>query len=258
MIKAHQVSYSHKKYHILKGINVSIEYGELIAIVGPNGAGKSTLLNVLANELKTKDAERIFFKEKKFSEWNLDDLAKNKAKFSQHNPTDIPLLVKDVVIMGRYPFFEVSPKKEDLDAAENAMKKTDVFHMKNRAYNSLSGGEKQRVHLSRVLAQLENKIAHKLLFLDEPLNNLDIKHQHKILQTIKSFTQKTNTTIIVIHDLNLAAQFANKVVLMDKGKIVSQGEPSEVFTEDIITKTYGFPCKICDNPITKKPMIIFG
>lgn len=257
MIKAHQVSYKHKEFHILDGIDVSVEYGEFLAIVGPNGAGKSSLLSVLANEVK-QGKQKIVFKDKPITDWEVRELSQHKAKFSQHNSNDITLEVKDVVMMGRYPYFDAQPRKEDLEAMNNMMYETDVFHLKDREYNTLSGGEKQRVHLSRVMAQLQNSIAHKLLFLDEPLNNLDVKHQYKALEIIKKFTQKANSAIVVLHDLNLAAQFADKILLMKSGKVAAHGTPQEVFTADTISKAYNFPCTICDHPITNNPMIIFG
>ncbi|MFA7686782.1 MAG: heme ABC transporter ATP-binding protein [Moheibacter sp.] len=258
MIKGHQINYAHKKYHILHSVDISVQYGEFLAIVGPNGAGKSTLLSMLANELENKHPHSVLFKEKRFNQWNLKDLSKNKAKFSQHNTHDIPLMIKDVVMMGRYPYFNSTPNAVDEDAIENAMKETDVLHLKNREYNSLSGGEKQRVHLARVIAQLKNDVKHKLMFLDEPLNNLDVKHQYKALRLIKEFTANANTAIVVLHDLNLAAQFADNVLLMKNGKVAAHGNPHKVFNEKTISETYNFPCAICPNPITKNPMIIFG
>ncbi|RMZ58545.1 heme ABC transporter ATP-binding protein [Chryseobacterium nematophagum] len=256
MIKAHQINYKHKEFHILNGIDVALEYGEFLAIVGPNGAGKSSLLSVLANEIKSK--QHIVFKNKNIKDWEVKELSKHKAKFSQHNSNDIPLEVKDVVMMGRYPYFDTQPRQEDHNAMNSMMDETDVFHLKDREYNTLSGGEKQRVHLSRVMAQLQNEIAHKLVFLDEPLNNLDIKHQYKALEIIKNFTQKANSAIVVLHDLNLAAQFADKVLLMKSGKVSAYGKPDEVFTAENISKAYNFPCTICQHPIHNNPMIIFG
>ncbi|MCJ8153818.1 heme ABC transporter ATP-binding protein [Chryseobacterium sp. SSA4.19] len=256
MIRAHQISYRHKEFHILDGIDISLEYGEFLGIVGPNGAGKSSLLSILANEVKTE--QKILFKNKSIMDWDVRELSKHKAKFSQHNSNDIPLEVKDVVMMGRYPYFDAQPKKEDHEAMNSMMYETDVFHLKEREYNTLSGGEKQRVHLSRVMAQLQNEIAHKLLFLDEPLNNLDVKHQYKALEIIKKFTGKTNSAVVVLHDLNLAAQYADKILLMKSGKATAFGTPEEVFTAENISNAYNFPCTICAHPITGNPMIIFG
>ncbi len=256
MIKAHQISYRHKEFHILDSVDVHLGYGEFLAIVGPNGAGKSSLLSILASEVKSK--HRILFKDKNITEWKVNDLSKHKAKFSQHNSNDIPLEVKDVVMMGRYPYFDAQPAQEDYEAMNNMMYETDVFHLKEREYNTLSGGEKQRVHLSRVMAQLQNEIAHKVLFLDEPLNNLDVKHQYKALEIIKKFTEKANSAMVVLHDLNLAAQYADKVLLMKSGRVAACGTPAEVFTAENISEAYNFPCTICEHPITAKPMIIFG
>jgi iron complex transport system ATP-binding protein len=257
MLEAYKISYSHRKFRILEDIDVSVTAGELLVIVGPNGAGKSTLLSMLANEMG-KHEEPIFFKKKTFEDWDDKELAHNKAKFSQHNNHDIPLSVKDVVMMGRYPYFNSTPHKQDTDAVLKAMEETDVALLKDRNYNSLSGGEKQRVHLARVLAQLDNEISNKLVFLDEPLNNLDVLHQHRILHTVKNFTEKGNTAVMVLHDLNLAAQFADKVMLLKKGKIVCHDVPDKVFTKEIISKVYNFPCTVCPNPVNKNPLIIFG
>lgn len=256
MIKAQQISYKHKEFHILNNVDVSLGFGEFLAIVGPNGAGKSSLLSVLANEVKS--AQQILFKDKNITDWKITELSKHKAKFSQHNSNDIPLEVKDVVMMGRYPYFDAQPKEEDLQATDQMMHQTDVYHLKDREYNTLSGGEKQRVHLSRVLAQLKNEITQKLLFLDEPLNNLDVKHQYKALEIIKNFTQNENSAVVVLHDLNLAAQYSDKILLMKSGKVAAYGTPEEVFTAENISEAYNFPCTICEHPITSNPMIIFG
>lgn len=257
MLEAQNISYAHRRFSILEGIDVDVNHGELLVIVGPNGAGKSTLLSLLANELGGKN-ESIYFKKKTFREWDDKELAHNKAKFSQNNSHDIPLTVNNVVMMGRYPYFNATPRKTDEEAVLKAMQETDVIHLAQRDYNSLSGGEKQRVHLARVLTQLDNDVENTLIFLDEPLNNLDVLHQHRIMHTIKKFTQAGNTAVMVLHDLNLAAQFADRVMLLKKGKIVSHDVPSKVFTRETISTVYNFPCTICPNPVNNNPLIIFG
>ena len=257
MLKANHINYKHKEFFILNEVEITLNYGEFLVIVGPNGAGKSSLLSILANEVK-QGKQDILFKNKPISDWEVRELSMHKAKFSQHNSNEIPLQVKDVVMMGRYPYFDSQPRKEDFDAMDKHMKDTDVYHLKDRDYNTLSGGEKQRVHLSRVMAQVENEIEKKLIFLDEPLNNLDVKHQYKALEIIKKFTQNENSAIVVLHDLNLAAQFADKIVLMKSGKVSAYGTPEEVFTAENITEAYNFPCTICPHPVNANPMIIFG
>lgn len=257
MIAVENITYKHKDFAILKNINFKAESGKLIAIVGPNGAGKTSLMNYLANELDCKK-NKTAFKSKSYKDWDSEKLAQQKSKFSQHQQADIPLSVKDIILMGRYPYFNQSPDEEDVKSINKWMQKTQVEHLQNRTYLHLSGGEKQRVHLARVFAQLENDIEHKIVFLDEPLNNLDVSHQFKILQTIKEFTQKNNTAVSIFHDLNLAAQFSDEVVLMSKGEIIYHDTPDKVFTEEIISKVYDFPCKIIKNPVTNHPFIIFG
>lgn len=257
MLTAEKISYAHRKFSILEGIDVSVSNGELLVIVGPNGAGKSTLLSVLANEMEDNN-NSIYFKKKTFKQWDNKELAQTKAKFSQNNSHDIPLTVSKVVMMGRYPYFNSIPYQTDDEAVVKAMQETDVAHLAQRDYNSLSGGEKQRVHLARVLAQLDNDVENTLVFLDEPLNNLDVLHQHRILTTIKKLTQKGHTAVMVLHDLNLAAQFADRVMLLKKGKIVSYDIPEKVFTKETISSVYNFPCTICANPVNNNPLIIFG
>lgn len=258
MLKAKQIQFSHKKHRILKGVDVSLQFGEVLAIVGPNGAGKSTLINILANEKSISDDNKIYFNEKTFKEWDFKELAFHKAKFSQSNSSDIPLLVKDVVLMGRYPYFSSTPDENDWNVVFDVMDKFEILHLKDNEYNHLSGGEKQRVHLSRAFAQLKNEMTYKLLFLDEPLNNLDVRNQYKVLKEVNEFSKGNNSSIIVLHDLNLAARFADKIVLMKNGEVLAYGDPNEVFQQQIISDAYDFPCAICEHPITSDPMIIFG
>lgn len=258
MIEAMSIQYQINDLKILKNLNFLAQPGQFISIVGPNGAGKSTLLNLLANELETKNENVIVFKEKLLSKWCLQELPYHKAKFSQYYVNDIPLLVKEVVMMGRYPYFHAKPSLEDWHIVEDVMRKTDVFPLKERDYNTLSGGEKQRVHLCRALAQLENELEKKVLFLDEPLNNLDIKHQYKTLQLIKEFSEKGNSAVVVLHDLNMAATFSDHIFLMKNGSLVCEGLPEEVIEKEKIQEVYGFPCAVCKNPVNEKLLILFG
>lgn len=257
MLDTQKLSFSIRDYQILKEINLSIKPGELLMIVGPNGAGKSTLLNLLANENKASEGS-IVFKRKSLLKWDQAALSQNKAKFSQMNSSDIPLSVMDIVMMGRYPYFNSTPTANDIHLAEQMMQETDVFKYKDRNYNTLSGGEKQRVHLARVMAQLQNEILHKVAFFDEPLNNLDVKHQYRILETIQAFTNRGNAAVVVLHDLNLAAQFADYILLMKEGNMVVHGRPEMVYTTEYMQNAYDFPCAIYPHPITGNPLVIFG
>lgn len=257
ILEAQKISLAYQKIALLHPMEVAVKKGELVVIIGPNGAGKSTLLSVLSDEIREKK-QSIFFKQKTYQEWDLKVLPMHKAKFSQQFQADIPLDVSAVVMMGRYPYFEHTPHATDWEAVNKMMKTTDIVHLKDRTYNSLSGGEKQRVHLARVLAQLHNSMEEKLLFLDEPLNNLDVLHQHRVMQNIKKFVHEGHTAVVVLHDLNLAAQFATQVILMQHGKVVQKGKPDEVFTQETISQVYNFPCTICRNPVNQNPLILFG
>lgn len=257
MLHVKNLCYCPRNLRILHQINLDLILGEVLMVIGPNGAGKSTLLSFLANE-NIPDRGKIIFKGKNLNEWDQGNLARYKAKFSQEHQADIGLAVKDIVLMGRYPYFHSQPHKKDLEIVLKKMQMMEVNHLRDTHYNLLSGGEKQRVHLARVFSQLENDQPGKLAFFDEPLNNLDVRHQYRILEQIQSFVKTGNSAIVVLHDLNLAAQFAGRVVLMRKGEILAHGKPEEIFKERWITKAYDFPCCIMSNPLTHTPMILFG
>ncbi|MEC4115077.1 heme ABC transporter ATP-binding protein [Myroides pelagicus] len=257
MIKAVNLDFKVKSKYLLKSIDFSCHASEFVAIVGPNGAGKSTFLSLIANEISLSDNE-VIFKDCVFSLWCRKNLAQHKAKFSQSFSSDIPLLVKDVVMMGRYPYFQNTPSKQDIESVEQILRYTGLDQFSGCEYNFLSGGEKQRVHIARVLVQLQNNNKQKLLLLDEPLNNLDVKHQHSVLKTIRAFCDKGNAAIVVLHDLNLASEYAQKVVILDKGIKICQGGVKQVFTQEILSKVYQMPCQVIENPISKNPLIIFG
>jgi len=257
MIQIQKLQFKAKQKLLLQNINLEINSGELIAIVGPNGAGKSTLLSSIANEISF-EAENYQFKEKPIDAFCSKDLPQHRAKFSQHQSSEIHLKNEEIVLMGRYPYFSNEPDKVDWEIVNLWMQKTQTNHLVDRDYEYLSGGEKQRLHLARVFAQLENNISQKLVLLDEPLNNLDVAHQFKTLHLIKEFTQKNNTALVVLHDLNIAAQFADRLLLLNEGKIELFDIPAKVLTQENITKVYQYPCTLTKHPITEQPIIIFG
>lgn len=257
MIQAHKINFKTKKSFLIKDIDFHCSPGEFIAVIGPNGAGKSTFMNLLSNEIE-QQGNSILFKSCPYKKWCSEELSKHKTKFSQSFTQDIPLSVQQVVLMGRYPYFDNNPTPEDLHVVQHTMECLGICKFKDRQYNHLSGGEKQRVHLARVLAQLNNAIDNKLLFLDEPLNNLDVLHQHRILELIKEFTALGNTAIVIIHDLNIAGQFADKILLLDQGKKICFDQPNKVLNEELLSKVYQFPCKVISHPVNNNPLILFG
>ncbi len=257
MLSLDKITYSVGSKKLLEDISVEIPVGQIVVIMGPNGAGKTTLLKSISNEIECKG--KVTFKGKYIKKWKYKEKAPHIAVFSQQNSDSIPLAVDEIVLMGRYPYFGNIPTKKDFEVSNNNIKKTDIADLKKQQYNTLSGGEKQRTHLARVFSQLDdNGIKNKLLLLDEPFNNLDVYHQYKIMERVRDFVKEGNTAIVVLHDLNVASQFADTVLLMKNGTILGKGTPQEIFTREYIQEAYNYPCEIIENPVTKTPMVVFG
>src|SRR5690554_2972804 len=257
MVRIYDLNFKARNRFLLRHIDLEIHSGEFIAIVGPNGAGKSTLLSSIADEI-VYEAREFSFMDKDIKAYNRNEMPLHRAKFSQHQSHEINLKNDEIVLMGRYPYFSNEANKEDLEIVKKWMQKTETSHLIDRAYEQLSGGEKQRLHLARVFAQMENDIDNKLLLLDEPLNNLDVAHQFKTLHLIKDFTQKNNGALVVLHDLNMAAQFADSLILLNNAAIEMVDKPQKVLTQERISNVYNYPCTIHHHPVTQQPIILFG
>tara|TARA_B110000046_G_C13013273_1_gene407637 strand:+ start:1469 stop:2287 length:819 start_codon:yes stop_codon:yes gene_type:complete len=233
-----------KKQQLLKDISITARSGELVAILGPNGAGKSTLLKILAGTLIPSKG-RVEFENKPFVDFTKEELAKRRAVLAQHYTVTADFLVEEIVMMGRYPHFKGHPMPLDYEIVAQMLKTTGVEHLKERTINSLSGGEQQRVHLARVLAQIETKDTTKnLLLLDEPVSSLDIQYQHIVLQISKQKSKEGNAVITVLHDLNLAAQYADRIIILKDGKKYADGIPSDALQSELLTEVYNMPLKL--------------
>ena len=259
MLQVDNISFHIKKKYILQDVSFEATSGEFIAILGANGAGKSTLIKLLSQELKTAEGN-ILWKEQSLRKIPSQQMALERAVLTQniHMSNDFP--VNEVVLMGRYPHFKNYPESKDWDAVKATMAQTDIEDFKERSYASLSGGEKQRVQLARALAQLHDDQAEaaKLLLLDEPLNNLDVRHQHNCLQLSQAFAKQGNVLLLVMHDINLAAMYAQKILLLHQGKVIGFGSPTEVLTEDNLSFCYNFPVKVETHPYHQCPVAYFG
>lgn len=257
MIQIVDLNFKVKNRFLLQKIDVEIQAGELIAIVGPNGAGKSTFLSCLTNEIAYQ-AQTFNFKNQPISSYSRSEIPLHRAKFSQHQSSEINLKNDEIVLMGRYPYFKNDANTSDIEIVSKWMNKTETHHLNDRAYEQLSGGEKQRLHIARVFTQLDNNVKNKLLLLDEPLNNLDVAHQFKTLHLIKEFTQQNNSALVVLHDLNIASQFADRLILMNNSTIEMFDVPTKVLTQERITNVYKYPCTITKHPVTQHSIILFG
>ena len=226
---------------LISEISASFMPGGLHLLVGPNGAGKSTLVKVLARLLRPQTG-RVEYEGIDVIGASEAELAKRRAVLSQAIEIAFPLTVREVVMMGRYPHFSGRPGPADEQMVDEVMQHFDVTEFKDRYYQTLSGGERQRVNFARVLAQLwrDDAGSCRYLFLDEPLTFLDIRHQIDFMKRIQTFTTAGDVvTVGVVHDLNLAARFADQILMMNNGRIVAHGTPAEVLTTERISQVFG-------------------
>lgn len=222
---------------LLDRISVSIAPGETIAVVGPNGAGKSTLLRALSGELATSSGA-VRLKGRDPSSFRSQELALHRAVLSQHVNVAFPFSVAEVVRMGGGE--RRGPPVDTL--AEAALAEVDLLPMHNRIIGTLSGGEQQRVHLARILVQLacgESAYGPGLLMLDEPTASLDLCHQLDLLSIIKRCNQRGTTVITIMHDLNLAVLFADRILALSHGTLMSDGAADATITDDMLSRVFG-------------------
>ena len=259
MLKTIDISYSVGKKQILKGISVDFVPGEFAMILGPNGSGKSSFLKIFSGET-SKFKGTVLYDEQAVASISKEELAKYRAVMSQQPELSFPLTVEEVVMMGRYPHFTFSPNKKDFAICDEVIARMNLQSFKERNYITLSGGEKQRVQYARVLAQIWEKPATgcRYLFLDEPLNNLDISYQQEFLQVAKTFKSENTVLIAVMHDINLAIQHADKLIFFKEGEMVTAGKPKEIINEALIEKVFGVQSTIINNPVTHQPLLIYN
>lgn len=237
---------------ILDNIDIDIRAGEVTALLGPNGAGKSTLLKLMCGEIASNNHIEYFGKER--GAWQEGELAKHLGMLPQHSTLSFPFLAHEVVELGAIPLN--LPNKQTRELAQKCMEVTDVGHLSDRLYPSLSGGEKQRLHLARVLVQLAHAGREKILMLDEPTSALDLAHQHNTLKIARRLADDDNTAvIIVLHDLNLAAQYADRLVVLHEGKLVCDATPWAALQPDMIQNVYGYHSIVAKHPTMDFPMI---
>lgn len=246
MIAAENIRLTRNKKTILSVPFFCLQEFECCGILGPNGAGKSTFLKVLSGATLPDEGE-IFLKNKPLKHWNQTILAQQRSVVEQHQNLLGNLTVQEVLLLGRFPYSKESPMEQKA-MIQATINQFDLDHLKHRPMVSLSGGEQQRVHFARAILQLDdqaNPSKKGILFLDEPLNNLDIRHQIQLLQLAKTFTrQKKGSVFMVIHDINLAAQFCDRIVLMKDGSIFKDGKTEDVLNESNLFETYHTPISI--------------
>ncbi|EJP6472555.1 ABC transporter ATP-binding protein [Clostridium botulinum] len=237
-------SYGNKK--VIKDINLNIKEGEIVSIIGPNGSGKSTLLKCINGILRPSSGS-IYINSKEVSKMNPKELAKNVAYVPQATSEVFLQTIFETVLMGRKPHLKWGVGEKDLKVVEEILEYMELSDLAECYMDELSGGQKQRVYIARALAQEP-----KILLLDEPTSSLDIKHQLEVLQIIEKISRQRKTTVImVIHDLNIAYRFSDKLVLIKDGQVHSYNSPDVVFTEENINFIYEVESLIIDTKLGK-------
>ncbi|CAM2076195.1 MAG: ABC transporter ATP-binding protein [uncultured Clostridium sp.] len=239
-IKAENINITLEKNNILKDINIEVDNKEVVGIIGPNGSGKSTFLKCIYRVLKPSDGA-ILLDKVDIKDMTVKESSKRLAVLSQHNNYNFDFTVKDIVLMGRSPHkkFMERDNKEDYDIVNDALKKVEMLEFKDRSFQSLSGGEQQRVILARALAQQP-----QCLILDEPTNHLDIKYQLQLMRIVKNLNIEV---IAAIHDLNIAAMYCDKIYVLKDGEIIKYGNPKEVLTQKLIKEVYEVDAEVILN-----------
>lgn len=254
MIEARGISYSVGKKELVSKVSFEVQPGELLAVIGANGAGKSTLLKLLCRDIKSSSGD-ILIRNKPIETYKLDALAKFRSVLAQSNTISVSFRVQELIMMGRYPHFDNHPTEEDGRIVKAVMQETGVTQFANRDYNTLSGGEQQRVQLARVIAQIYDQ-PNGLLFLDEPTNGLDILYQQQILSLARSLADRGYCVISILHDINFASRYADKVLILKQGKSIAFGEPKEVISCANIHQAFNIHVRLVNDEEFKCPFII--
>ena len=257
MIALQNITVTIGKRALVREISIDIVPGQVTVMIGPNGAGKSTLLRTLTGEHKPASGT-IKFDNKPLTHWPARSLAKCRAVVEQHSRLSFSFPVLEVVLMGRTPHLEGGESRRDIDIAWAAMEKAGVTHLAEQSYTTLSGGERQRVDLARALTQIWEATAdrNRYLLLDEPTASLDIAHQHETLKLAREVAAQNVSVFVVLHDLNLAAQYGDHVVVLHDGCCLANGQPAEVLTSEIIEQAFSVPVLVTPHPCHNCPLIV--
>lgn len=252
MISCKNLKVGYEEKVIIENLSLSINKGEVVSIIGPNGCGKSTLLKTLSRIIKPMSGG-IYIQNESIKNLKSKHISQKVCLLSQHNDAPGDLTVEELVYFGRIPhkkWYE-SKTKSDEEIVNWAIENTGLKRYKNTPINSLSGGEGQRAYIAQALCQKPD-----ILLLDEPTTYLDISYQLEVMELVREINEKFNITIVmVLHELNQASKYSDRLVIMKDGEIVSDGCPKEVINKETIKQVYKIECDIDNDPISNKPRI---
>jgi iron complex transport system ATP-binding protein len=252
-LTARSITFGFRKHPVLHDVSAAVEPGVMLGILGPNGCGKTTLLRVLRGTLAPQSG-RVCLGERSLAAIANLELARMIAFVPQEITLELAFTVRELVMMGRSPHIDRMGGESPADhaIAEDAMRQVDVLSLADRAVTTLSGGERRRAVLAMCLAQQP-----RILLLDEPTNHLDLGHQLEILDRLDRLRRESRLAIAaVFHDWNLAAEYCQKLLVIDKGRVVAEGTPTDVVTEALLKKLYGIEAIVQANPRTGRPCVL--
>ena len=246
------IAFGYDERLLFDGFNLDIAAGEFLGVIGPNGAGKSTLLRLVAGLLRPLRGS-IRIGERDLGALARREVARAVGVVLQENPFAFDYTVSDVVMMGRNPYLGrfQRPGKHDLEAVNSALKFVDALFLRDKRINSISAGERQRVVLARALAQEPG-----ILMLDEATSHLDIAHQQLIARILAQLNRQGKTVVFLSHDLNLAALYCSRILLLDRGKAVACDVPERVITAELIRSVYGVEPIVTRHPESGRPQVM--
>lgn len=253
LLEIRNASFSYGKTPVLEDVSIALREGSVTAVLGPNGAGKSTLINVMGGTLAPSEGS-VLLEGNPLDSYPSNERARRIASVAQETYIPFPFTALEVVLMGRAPYLPAMgfERRIDVEAALHAMDAMDCEHLADRDIGALSGGERRRVIVARALAQ-----GTPVLLLDEPTNFLDIKHATELVGLLRDHSRSRGTAVCaVMHDINLAAAFSDRMVLIKDGTIAADGKPDEVITSDTIDSVFGTRVTVGRDPSSGSPYCI--
>jgi iron complex transport system ATP-binding protein len=255
MLSVLEVSAGYGSRPVLSGVTLNVAPGEFVGLIGPNGCGKTTLLRVIGGVL-APSAGRVLMRGVELSRIGRRELARTMACLPQDVQLDVPFTVREVALMGRSPHLRGArwETHADHEIADRAMRLADAAELADRPITEISRGERQRAFIAMCLAQEP-----ELLLLDEPTNHLDVGHQLSTLDLIRQLNRRDGLTVVaVLHDLNLAAEYCDRLVVLHQGRVGAEGPPREVVTSEMVARVYGAAVTVADNPVSRQPHLMLA
>jgi len=267
MITATDLRFDYDGRAVLDGVDLALEPGCTTAVLGPNGAGKSTLLKLLSGELKPSGGE-IRWGDRPLRKMPARDLAVRRAVMPQASSLSFPFTAFEVVMLGRTPHVRRRERASDSEAVWHALERANATHLAERRYTTLSGGERQRIDFARAVAQIEHgpeaggdptgsvAASGRVLMLDEPTSSLDLTNQHDLLQRASAMAEEGVAVLVILHDLNLASSYADRIAVLAGGRVAAEGAPWAVLTPEIVRATFGLSVVVTSNPCGDCPLVV--